>query len=162
MAGLHASSIAGRQERIDDARTDRGAADAEPGQASTDASAAPESSKGLPGYSGITVRHRPPDVFTIAGGQFMRSRSEMVIGALLATALLAVTSIFFRPSNETIAFWKELAGPISTLGAAIAASWVAYRLGRGQIAVAQAQADIARRTWETTNEKIVLDLLNAG
>jgi hypothetical protein len=42
--------------------------------------------------------------------------------------------------------------------AASAAGLVAYRLGQNQISVARAQAHIAERTWQTANEKIVLEL----
>jgi hypothetical protein len=53
---------------------------------------------------------------------------------------------------------KELAGPIATVFAAAAAAFVAYRLGKSQIAVAKMQADIAQRNWETANERVVLEL----
>jgi hypothetical protein len=53
---------------------------------------------------------------------------------------------------------KDLAGPISTVIAAAAAAFVAYRLGQSQISVARTQADIAERNWQTSNEKIVLEL----
>jgi hypothetical protein len=49
-------------------------------------------------------------------------------------------------------------GPFATVAAAIAAAWVAYSLGRAQISVAETQAKIAERNWQTVNEKIVLDL----
>jgi hypothetical protein len=42
--------------------------------------------------------------------------------------------------------------------AASAAAFVAYRLGQSQISVAKSQAEIADRNWQTTNEKIVLEL----
>jgi hypothetical protein len=35
---------------------------------------------------------------------------------------------------------------------------LAFTLGRSQIAVAKLQAGIAKRAWQTSNEKIVLDL----
>jgi hypothetical protein len=53
---------------------------------------------------------------------------------------------------------RDLAGPIATVIAAGAAAFVAYRLGQSQISVARAQADIAERNWQTSNEKIVLEL----
>jgi hypothetical protein len=53
---------------------------------------------------------------------------------------------------------KDLAGPIATVIAASAAAFVAYRLGQSQISVAKSQAAIAERNWQTTNEKIVLEL----
>jgi len=52
----------------------------------------------------------------------------------------------------------NLAGPIATVFAAGAAAFVAYRLGKSQIAVAKTQADIAQRNWETANERVVLEL----
>jgi hypothetical protein len=42
--------------------------------------------------------------------------------------------------------------------AASAAAFVAYRLGQSQISVARTQAEIAERNWQTSNEKIVLEL----
>jgi hypothetical protein len=57
------------------------------------------------------------------------------------------------------ATFKDLAGPIATVIASCAAAFVAYRLGKSQIAVARTQADIAERNWQTANEKVVLDLL---
>src|ERR1700682_1490879 len=53
---------------------------------------------------------------------------------------------------------RDLAGPIATVCAAGAAAFVAYRLGKSQIAVAKTQADIAQRNWETANERVVLEL----
>jgi hypothetical protein len=53
---------------------------------------------------------------------------------------------------------KDLAGPVATVFAACAAALVAYRLGQSQISVARAQAEIAERNWQTSNQKIVLDL----
>jgi hypothetical protein len=53
---------------------------------------------------------------------------------------------------------KDIAGPIATVIASAAAAFVAYRLGQSQIAVARTQANIAERNWQTTNEKIVLEL----
>lgn len=88
----------------------------------------------------------------------MKPKPEIILGALLATAFWAMVSLFFQPSASMIAFWKDSAGPIATLGAAIAAGWVAYQLGHAQISVAETQADIARRNWETANEKVVLEL----
>jgi hypothetical protein len=57
-----------------------------------------------------------------------------------------------------ITMLKDFAGPLATVIAASAAGWVAYRLGQSQISVAKSQADIAERTWKTSNEKIVLEL----
>jgi hypothetical protein len=53
---------------------------------------------------------------------------------------------------------KDLAGPIATVLAASAAAFVAYRLGQSKISVARTQAEIAERNWQTSNEKIVLEL----
>jgi hypothetical protein len=53
---------------------------------------------------------------------------------------------------------KDLAGPIATVIAASAAAFVAYRLGQSQISVARTQTEIAERNWQTSNEKIVLEL----
>ena len=53
---------------------------------------------------------------------------------------------------------KDLAGPLATVIAACAAAFVAYRLGSSQISVARTQAEIAERNWQTSNEKIVLEL----
>ena len=53
---------------------------------------------------------------------------------------------------------RDLAGPIATVLAASAAAFVAYRLGQSQISVARTQAEIAERNWQTSNEKIVLEL----
>lgn len=47
---------------------------------------------------------------------------------------------------------------MATVLAAGAAAFVAYRLGQSQISVARAQAEIAERNWQTSNERIVLDL----
>jgi hypothetical protein len=59
---------------------------------------------------------------------------------------------------EAYVFFKDFAGPVATAIAASAAAFVAYRLGRSQIAVAEIQADVAKRNWQTANERIVLDL----
>ncbi len=53
---------------------------------------------------------------------------------------------------------RDLAGPCATVIAAGAAALVAYRLGQSQISVARTQAEIAERNWQTSNEKIVLEL----
>jgi hypothetical protein len=53
---------------------------------------------------------------------------------------------------------RNLAGPCATVIAAGAAALVAYRLGQSQISVARTQAEIAERNWQTSNEKIVLEL----
>lgn len=53
---------------------------------------------------------------------------------------------------------KDLAGPVATVIAAAAAALVAYRLGQSQISVAKTQAEIAERSWQTSNERIVLEL----
>jgi hypothetical protein len=53
---------------------------------------------------------------------------------------------------------RDLAGPVATVIAAGAAALVAYRLGQSQISVARTQAEIADRNWQTSNEKIVLEL----
>jgi len=53
---------------------------------------------------------------------------------------------------------RDLAGPLATVVAASAAAFVAYRLGQSQISVARTQAEIAERNWQTSNEKIVLEL----
>jgi hypothetical protein len=47
---------------------------------------------------------------------------------------------------------------VATVLAGAAAAYVAFTLGRSQIAVAKLHADIAKRAWQTSNEKIVLDL----
>jgi hypothetical protein len=57
---------------------------------------------------------------------------------------------------------KDLGGPIATVIASAAAAFVAYRLGKSQIAVAKMQADIAQRNWRTANEKVVLELFEGG
>jgi hypothetical protein len=53
---------------------------------------------------------------------------------------------------------KDVAGPIATVIAAGAAAFVAYRLGQSQISIAKTQAEIAERNWQTSNERIVLEL----
>ena len=55
---------------------------------------------------------------------------------------------------------KDLAAPFATVVAAAAAAFVAYRLGQSQIAVARTQAKIAERNWQTSNERIVLELFD--
>lgn len=81
----------------------------------------------------------------------MSDLSGIAIGALLATAFWAVVAVF---GTGTTVWTKELAAPAATIFAAIAAGWIAYRLGKNQIIVAQAQTDIAERNWKTSNEKI--------
>lgn len=82
-------------------------------------------------------------------------RAELVLGFLLATAFWVIVAMFFAPTSALSA----LAGPASTVLAACAAAFVAYRLGTSQVSVALAQAQIAERTWQTNNEKIVLELM---
>jgi hypothetical protein len=53
---------------------------------------------------------------------------------------------------------KDLAGPVATITAAVAAAFVAYRLGKSQAESARIQAQVAKRTWRTQNERIVLEL----
>jgi hypothetical protein len=53
---------------------------------------------------------------------------------------------------------KDFAGPVATIFAAAAAAFVAYRLGKSQAESARIQAQVAKRTWRTQNERIVLDL----
>ena len=53
---------------------------------------------------------------------------------------------------------KDFAGPAATMIAAIAAGFIAYRLGQAQATAAQSQAATAKRSWETANERVVLDL----
>jgi hypothetical protein len=63
--------------------------------------------------------------------------------------------------GEKLVDWaniKDVAGPIATVIAAGAAAFVAYRLGQSQISIAKTQADIAERNWQTSNERIVLEL----
>jgi hypothetical protein len=53
---------------------------------------------------------------------------------------------------------KDLSGPAATIIASVAAAFVAYRLGKSQAESARIQAQVAKRTWRTQNERIVLDL----
>jgi hypothetical protein len=80
---------------------------------------------------------------------------DFLLGALGATAVWAVTSIFM--SGPLV---KDVAGPIATVFAAAMAGWIAYRIGNSQVAVARTQAEIAEKNWKTSNEKIVLDLFD--
>ena len=66
-------------------------------------------------------------------------------------------------TRENFVWWttpiiRDLAGPFETVIATGAAALVAYRLGQSQISVAKTQAEIAERNWQTSNEKIVLEL----
>ncbi|MCK1400118.1 hypothetical protein IVB45_18525 [Bradyrhizobium sp. 4] len=76
---------------------------------------------------------------------------EIALGALLASALWIVVAI--TAGAPTIQALKDFAGPIATVFAASVAGWVAFTLGRAQVAVAE-------RAWQTSNEKIVLDLFD--
>ena len=80
---------------------------------------------------------------------------EIILGALCATAFWSAVMLFTAASGRMI---SELAGPVATVLAAAAAAYVAFTLGRSQTAVAKLQADIAKRAWQTSNERIVLDL----
>lgn len=76
---------------------------------------------------------------------------EMALGALLATAFWFVIAIAIEaPPVSTL---KDFAGPVATVFAASVAGWVAYTLG-------QAQIEVAERNWQTSNEKIVLELFD--
>ena len=55
-------------------------------------------------------------------------------------------------------FFKDFAGPLSTVIAATAAAFVAYSLGKSQATAAQMQAIVARKNWQTENERVVLEL----
>jgi hypothetical protein len=83
------------------------------------------------------------------------SGHEIILGVACSTAFWAVVGTFATIPASMI---KDLAGPVATVFAASAAAYVAFTLGRSQIAVANLQASIAKRTWQTSNEKIVLDL----
>jgi hypothetical protein len=76
-------------------------------------------------------------------------KSEIALGFLLATAIWTVIGLFFTPSH--LEALKDFAGPTATVFAATVAGWVAYRLGKAQV-------DVAERNWRTSNEKIVLEL----
>lgn len=54
--------------------------------------------------------------------------------------------------------FKDFAGPIATVVAASAAAFVAYRLGSSQAEAARLQAEVAKRNWQTSNERVVLEL----
>lgn len=85
------------------------------------------------------------------------AKYEIVLGALLATAFWLVVALL---SGSSLTSTKELAGPLATVFAAMVAGWVAYKLGQSQVSVAKTQADIAYRNWQTSNEKIVLELFD--
>jgi|SRR4051812_8232813 hypothetical protein len=85
----------------------------------------------------------------------MLSSSGIAIGFLMSTAFWAVVVLF---CNEP-AWIKDYAGPLATAFAATVAGWIAYTLGQGQLVVAKTQADVAERNWKTSNEKIVLELM---
>ena len=53
---------------------------------------------------------------------------------------------------------RDLSGPAATIVASAAAAFVAYRLGKSQAESARIQAQVAKRTWRSQNERIVLDL----
>ncbi|MVT52122.1 hypothetical protein GPL17_16690 [Bradyrhizobium yuanmingense] len=74
---------------------------------------------------------------------------EVALGALLASAFWLIVAIW--AGTPSVSGFKDFAGPVATVFAASVAGWVAYTLGRAQVAVAE-------RTWQTSNEKIVLDL----
>ncbi|MDF0521536.1 hypothetical protein P0R31_30260 [Bradyrhizobium yuanmingense] len=76
---------------------------------------------------------------------------EIALGALLASAFWLFAAIL--AGAPSIVVLKDFAGPVATVFAASVAGWVAYTLGRAQVAVAE-------RTWQTSNEKIVLDLFD--
>jgi hypothetical protein len=82
---------------------------------------------------------------------------------VLGSWLLIALPILYMPPDPTARWYgilRDFAAPIATIIAAIAASLLAYRLGKGQLAVAEAQAEIARQTWQSTHERIVLELLD--
>jgi len=82
-------------------------------------------------------------------------RPELALGFFTASAFWSVVGLFNSIRASEI---KDFAGPVATVLAACAAAFVAYRLGQNQIAVAKTQAEIADRAWQTSNEKVVLDL----
>jgi hypothetical protein len=53
---------------------------------------------------------------------------------------------------------KDFAAPVATMFAAAAAAFVAYRLGSSQAESARLQVDVAKRNWQTANERVVLEL----
>jgi hypothetical protein len=61
-------------------------------------------------------------------------------------------------SPEVYDIFKDFAAPIASIIAASAAAFVAYRLGKSQADSARLQAEIAKRNWQTANERVVLDL----
>lgn len=82
---------------------------------------------------------------------------EIVLGALLATAGWVVVAIFGGAPAELL---KDLATPAATLIAAAVAASVARRFNDRQLEVAKLQAEVAVRSWRTSNEKIILDLFD--
>lgn len=85
---------------------------------------------------------------------------EIVLGAGLATVFWAVASLFSNVPLPSPSQLKDFAGPAATVIAAFAAGWIAYSLGQSQISVAKSQADTAARAWQTSNEKLVLELFD--
>lgn len=75
--------------------------------------------------------------------------TEIIIGALLATAVWAIVAMF----SQGLSSLKDVAGPAATIFASSAAAVVAFLIGRSQIGVAE-------KNWQTANEKIVLDLFD--
>jgi len=61
-------------------------------------------------------------------------------------------------SPEVYDIFKDFAAPIASIIAASAAAFVAYRLGKSQADSARLQAEIAKRNWQTANQRVVLDL----
>jgi hypothetical protein len=84
-----------------------------------------------------------------------RTNPELVIGALAATAIWSVVGLFSGPQTINV---KDISAPAATIFAGLAAGSVACTIGRSQISVAKLQADVALRNWQTSNEKIVLEL----
>jgi hypothetical protein len=80
----------------------------------------------------------------------------LVIAAIVLALRLLV--YFNRGQILTYEFFKDFAAPIATAGAALAAAFVAYRLGSSQAESARIQAQVAQRNWQTANERVVLDL----
>jgi hypothetical protein len=105
-------------------------------------------------FSGRFLR-QPAGGLIALGDSMKPSGQEIILGALCATAFWSIVTLFTSISDSTI---RDLAGPVATVLAAAAAAYVAFTLGRSQIAVAKLQAGIAKRAWQTSNEKIVLDL----
>ncbi|QDM14593.1 hypothetical protein [Tardiphaga sp. vice278] len=84
--------------------------------------------------------------------------SEIALGVGIATAFWCIAALSGLPASTAHSLLKDFATPAATLVGALAAGWVALKLGQGQISVARSQAEIADRTWQTANEKIVLEL----